>query len=312
MKRILLTLLTAAIILAAFAQQPDKALAKVSYTFIHLNDTTHRNRLYTENMLLIIGKNASVYTSYDKINQNAIMKKQMGASMTERMGSIDLSLADIGGKMPPPVSLTNYYFFTKENKLFTEEPLFNVYLTAEEAPKINWNITKDTLSFSGVKCQKAFASFKGRNWIAWFAPDLPFQSGPWKLHGLPGLIIEAYDANKEVQFKFAGIEKVNPETTNKDQNSGEKLKKDNPDFLSATDFYSGNEIKLPAYAIRTSKKELDKLKTMMEKDPDGFISAQTGGNGSMAMRTTAIGIPAGNSSFQKMAENNPVEIPEKK
>lgn len=294
MKFILLTFSIAAATLAAFAQQPDKALARVSYTFIHLNDTTQRNKPYTENMLLIIGKNASVYTSYDKINQAVMLKKQMGSSMTERMGTLELSLADIGGKTPPTVSLTDYYFFAKENKFFTEEHLFNVYLTEEEAPKINWEITKDTASFSGIECQKAIASFKGRNWIAWFAPELPFQNGPWKLHGLPGLIIEAYDINKEVRFKFAGIEKVTAEAPNID------------------DFYFGNEIKLPAYGIRTSKKELDKLKKMMEKDPEGLINAQTGGNGSMAMRATAISIPAGNSLFQHVKENNPVEIPEKK
>ena len=49
------------------------------------------------------------------------------------------------------------------------------YMVSDSTRKINWKITKDTASFSGVKCQKATAYFKGRNWIAWYAPELPFQ-----------------------------------------------------------------------------------------------------------------------------------------
>lgn len=37
---------------------------------------------------------------------------------------------------------------------------------------------------------------------------MPFQAGPWKLNRLPGLIVEAYDENKQIYFQFAGIENV--------------------------------------------------------------------------------------------------------
>ena len=43
--------------------------------------------------------------------------------------------------------------------------------------------------------------------------------------------------------------------------------------------YLGAEIKLPADAVKTSKKDLDKLKEARDKDPQGFMSAQMAAQG---------------------------------
>lgn len=72
---------------------------------------------------------------------------------------------------------------------------FDIY-QLRDAPKITWNIEKDTKTSSSFILQKATAKFGGRNWIAWFSRDFPFLEGPYKFHGLPGLIVEIYD-NKE-------------------------------------------------------------------------------------------------------------------
>jgi len=59
------------------AQKPDTAGFMVHYKFSHLRDTTNRAILYTENMALFLGKNSSVYRSYDKQLQDALFKKQV-------------------------------------------------------------------------------------------------------------------------------------------------------------------------------------------------------------------------------------------
>lgn len=299
MKPILTTLSAIAFATTVFAQSPDKALAKVSYTFSHIRDTTQRDKPYTEAMLLIIGKNASIYTSYDKIVQSEARKKMLEQQIKETPEGQPMKITL--GKTKPTTSI-DYFLFAKEKKLFVKEPVVNEYLTEEPALQIAWKITKDTTSFSGVHCQKATALFKGRNWIAWYAPELPFQSGPWKLNGLPGLIIEAYDDKKEVQFLFAGIENIKDELIKPKQNIGdsETIKSLNP--------IPDNEIKLPINAIRTTKTELDKLKEARAKDPMGFANAQMAGSG-VSMSVSSSKSPG--TTMVKNTFNNPIELPEK-
>lgn len=52
----------------------------------------------------------------------------------------------------------------------------------------------------GYICTKAIARFRGRNYIAWFTPQIPLPYGPWKLIGLPGLILKVYTADRKIFF----------------------------------------------------------------------------------------------------------------
>jgi GLPGLI family protein len=76
------------------------------------------------------------------------------------------------------------------------ENLLKNYLIEEELPSINWTVMQETKDIGGLSCQKATAAFRGRNYTAWFSAQLPYSNGPWKLGGLPGLIVEAADENK--------------------------------------------------------------------------------------------------------------------
>ena len=76
----------------------------------------------------------------------------------------------------------------------------------DSIPKINWQITNETKEIGSFECLKALCDFRGRNYTAWFSTSIPIPFGPWKLHGLPGLILEAYDTDKEIYFYFKSIE----------------------------------------------------------------------------------------------------------
>jgi len=321
MKTILTTILTFTISTIAFAQSPDKALTRVSYSFSHIQDTTQKDRPYTENMLLLVGKNASVYTSYEKINQNIRLRQRLEEQMKNQAGNSAFSI-NLDNRGSKPTSAIDYFYFAKENKFFTKERVYNNYIVKEPETKINWKITKDTASFSGVSCKKATAYFKGRNWIAWYATELPFQSGPWKLNGLPGLIIQAYDKTKTVQFLFAGMENVVPKTdTVKVMGAKEASTTVSGSSISAFGLgstesvspYLGNIIQLPKDAIRATRKELDKLKEARDKDPQGFMKAQAAGSGGGMITVTGFAMPkTAGSTLPKIVINNPIELPEKK
>ena len=48
-----------------------------------------------------------------------------------------------------------------------------------------------TLTVSGYLCQQATTTFRGVAWTAWYTEEIPSSAGPWRLRGLPGLIVEA-------------------------------------------------------------------------------------------------------------------------
>ena len=70
-----------------------------------------------------------------------------------------------------------------------------------------WMIdSTQTRTIGGFTCEKATGHYRGRDYEVWYAPDIPIPSGPFKLGGLPGLILEARSTDGNVQFLFTGIE----------------------------------------------------------------------------------------------------------
>ena len=68
----------------------------------------------------------------------------------------------------------------------------NKYLVEEEIPTMEWTIGEDSVqTILGYECHKATTKFRGREWNVWFTEEIPVSLGPWKLNGLPGIILQA-------------------------------------------------------------------------------------------------------------------------
>lgn len=81
-----------------------------------------------------------------------------------------------------------------------------------ESLQIRWVVhPAEQRVISGVACKKAVGRFRGRQYVAWYAPSIPYAHGPWKLNGLPGLILEAYEENKKLVFRLVGVEYLQQE-----------------------------------------------------------------------------------------------------
>ncbi len=85
----------------------------------------------------------------------------------------------------------------KSKRLLSFEIMPSVtMLVSDLYPDLNWVITTETKKIAGFRCAKATTTYRGRTWLAWFTTDIAVSYGPWKLLGLPGLILEAYDADE--------------------------------------------------------------------------------------------------------------------
>ena len=62
---------------------------------------------------------------------------------------------------------------------------------SEPTPEISWMLTDDTVSVCGYLCQQAKTTFRGVEWLVCYTEEIPSMAGPWRLRGLPGLIVYA-------------------------------------------------------------------------------------------------------------------------
>ena len=109
----------------------------------------------------------------------------------------------------------------------------------EPMSEIQWTIIGDSVaSVLGYECILAESDYHGRHWKAWFTPEVPMPYGPWKLRGLPGLILKA-EANGGFSFTATGIEnstnEIQPMYFVKDYQTVKRKK-----ALASAEYYSNN------------------------------------------------------------------------
>lgn len=169
------------------------------YHFFHIRDSTNTGILWEEDFLMPFNAYQSFYTSSTKMTQDSIQMAKIEAAMksgsnTVNMGTLLRTTSD------------NIYLNEKESSLYINKNFNrNNYLIKEALEKINWKIEQETKEILGYVCQKATGICKGRLYTAWFTTDIPASLGPWKLHGLPGLILEAYDARQWIKFTCTNV-----------------------------------------------------------------------------------------------------------
>lgn len=100
------------------------------------------------------------------------------------------------------------YVIKGNGKFKIWDEVYNEYRKySEDTEERNWNILTDsTKNILGYECIFAESYYHGRHWKAWFAPEIPVNAGPWKLLGLPGLIMEAVDSTGQHHFTTTGLE----------------------------------------------------------------------------------------------------------
>ena len=76
----------------------------------------------------------------------------------------------------------------------------------ESIPEMEWQLLDGADSVAGYACKIAQTHFRGRVWKAWYTLQIPIPTGPWKLHGLPGIILRAVDQTGTYSFECIGIE----------------------------------------------------------------------------------------------------------
>ena len=101
-------------------------------------------------------------------------------------------------------------YINRAEKYLYYKPIYGspveLFILKEETPEIKWVITAQTKNIAQFSCIRAIGRFGGRTYDVWFTPDIPVGHGPYKLGGLPGLILEAKSRDGMVSYEFLGFE----------------------------------------------------------------------------------------------------------
>lgn len=176
---------------------PEYKASIAYYQFSHIKDTTNTSRIWKEDFILVFNTQKSVYTSNTRIIQDSANVAKIEAAVQSGSYKVDM------GVLRP---VTTESVFIQDNAVYINKIMNqDNYAIRESLEKINWTIEKETKQLLGYTCQKATGICKGRNYIAWFTTDIPASFGPWKLQGLPGLILEASDMAQRIKFTCTSI-----------------------------------------------------------------------------------------------------------
>lgn len=104
-------------------------------------------------------------------------------------------------------SIYDAYLLDRSKKVitFTCRMAAEDYCIEEKEPVVSWSLTGEVKKIGPYVCQHAETRLGGRCWHAWFTQDVPISVGPWKLHGLPGLIVSAYDESEQYKFEVNSV-----------------------------------------------------------------------------------------------------------
>ena len=199
-----------------FSQEKlDDAFLVCQYKHYYKKDTL-QNSLREDLWILQIGENISKFYSYYTFQVDSLHGtpegKQKGREMVNQAISDFTKHKDrdrFFNSFPHRRGGECIYKNYPQGKITVTDFIgINDYVVYEDDLKNqDWQVTDSLKTILDYNCQQAVCDFRGRHWTVWLTTDIPVSNGPWKLGGLPGLIMEAYDNNYHYHFYIVGIEK---------------------------------------------------------------------------------------------------------
>lgn len=270
------------IVLSLFIQTVMAQTNRFVYQVTMKPDASDKNDIKTENAYLDISQEKSVFYSENRIKRDSVIQAtiQSGGARGFNRDQMQNLRSNINYSIEKD---------KKNQKIIFKDRIGRDVYTYEEDRPLNWKIMPETTKIGEYKVQKAETDFGGRKWTAWFTTDLPYQDGPYKFGGLPGLIVKVQDDKGEYSFDLMKNYKI-------------------ADFPTLNQFGNTIKVKRTDY-IKQQKKFME--------DPMAFMSQ--GGGGPMRMGGGNRGGGSGNpAEMRKRMEDrikeeakknsNPIEL----
>ena len=198
------------------SSQLEKVLFRVIYKSTLQATKEKQPVAIIDTMALDISQNQSIYYDWLQSKRDSIVSKIMSESTMyiveptpEFIQSI-LANADnykiTDEKMKGESAVI--YKTRSSSKVVTTNRKEQTFLKLSEIVAPQWTMYDDEIQHLGYTAKKATTTFRGRNYTAYFTLDIPINDGPWKLFGLPGLILKAETDDEILKFEAIGLDQV--------------------------------------------------------------------------------------------------------
>lgn len=186
----------------------QKVQLKVGYDYeVNIGGEIRKN-----DYILLSGKDGSMFYNPTALWMDINSKDDAAC---QAYGAMAAALEQSGrGNEVPNRSVSMYVFkdFDKQMQTVYDDYSDQFAKYNEPLGEMQWEILSDsTITIFDYECVMARTSYHGRDWTAWFAPEIPIQDGPWKFAGLPGLILKVSESKGVHSFSVNGIETTEQE-----------------------------------------------------------------------------------------------------
>jgi GLPGLI family protein len=206
----LFLLLFVSFALNTFAQEiqlVDTTKWLCTYNYDLIQDSTNSYSKRNVQMYLQIGSHVSKFQCLTSYIGDSVMYHNQGVDLETEA---KLFAKSVSSAVPNIMALYNIFknFPGRGLMIFTDYADHKFY-KVEQPLQMNWKLDtqKDTVIL-GYTCQRAFLSYCGRDYIAWYTPQIPVADGPYKFNGLPGLILKVGDTKNQHCFTLTSIKKL--------------------------------------------------------------------------------------------------------
>ena len=210
MKRICVIHYLSLFLLALCSHVPSAALSDTAVMCISYDakfKTCVESSAMKDEMELIIGNKWSKFYSSANIRQQHVLDSVVQATGGQLQQALAASARMNGSGIfgQKYMVMKNY---PADGKLTYTMSLHSFALRYEEdMPAFDWQLADGDTIIAEYHCNKAMAKFRGQTWTVWYAPDIAVSDGPWKLCGLPGLIMKAETDNGYFSFICTAVRK---------------------------------------------------------------------------------------------------------
>jgi len=195
----------------SFAQdlQPvDSTKWLCTYDYNFLLDSTNNNSRRNDQMYLQIGSHLSKFTCANYY----LTDSSLYLMQSKKLDSYTI-IAEVRksqkGVRNSTIAMYRIYKNHPGRGMMSFTAFDDKYYKVEQKMAMKWKLdTQNDTVILGYTCQRACISYAGRDWVAWYSPQIPLADGPYKFNGLPGLILKISDTKNLHCFTLNAIQKV--------------------------------------------------------------------------------------------------------